>query len=78
MADFLRGVPLFRRMTPTLQEFPCRVYVLLLVSHLSGLKKQIQNTWKFDIFESHFTKHLNMHEQMKIEAYQWFPVPDFQ
>lgn len=49
MVDFLRGVPLLRRMTRTLQEFPCRVYVLLLVSHLPGLKKQIQNTWKFDI-----------------------------
>lgn len=55
MVDFLRGVPLFRQMTRTLQEFPYRVYVLLLASHLSGLKKQIQNTWKFDIFDSHLT-----------------------
>lgn len=55
MVDFLGGVPLFRQMTRTLQEFPYRVYVLLLASHLSGLKKQIQNTWKFDIFDSHLT-----------------------
>lgn len=73
MADFLRGFPLFRRMTRTLQEFPCRVYVLLLVSHLSGLKKQIQNTWKFDIFDSHLTKHLAcMNHAMKMKPTNGF------